>query len=454
MIIPEDINWLTTKVITHYLPRVVFFDLNHGEEDSYLAPNSFILLGENLPEDLQTMDYSSIEVYQNFIEFPPKIIEKLMNQVVPGGKIILHDTLEIRNHLLKINPDVIKNIFTIDIIEDKIIKVSKLFESIHRSAEAIYDRLKEGTSDKVTENFSSLTKIIIMTKTNKIATSNNSFNLIWKDSNSEEIESISGSEDHDDHSDDDTDDDTEQVSNGKKNDLDDAGEEKVSHGKQRDNKLDDDEDVDETILDADESKKKRKMAESKEPPHVIEKKRKTNTKVIQQQSKKVKTVIDLTIDDSVDMIQQWNHLAKRKKLEGFQLVEMIVQDPNKAEITTIRFNQPSQFTNIDIKYYYEKFSVKHKYHQNFFHENHDPKIYLINDFLEDDELTWLLQLAETNKKQFKSSYTNDDEGNAIISSERTSTFFEVQGEDSHIDGIKTKVADLMGIYHTFLLYHL
>lgn len=148
----RDLNWLVTRVISHYLLRAVYLDIFRRGDNDDLMPNSFLLKEDNKLEGLIQQNYSSIEVFDHFEEFPPSILDELFLRVIPQGKITLLDTKSNREHLSKLNFQMINENFQVSLEKDPK-KVSPLHQAISFSEKEIIYRLDpESTQERILES--------------------------------------------------------------------------------------------------------------------------------------------------------------------------------------------------------------------------------------------------------------------------------------------------------------
>ncbi len=76
----------------------------------------------------------------------------------------------------------------------------------------------------------------------------------------------------------------------------------------------------------------------------------------------------------------------------------------------------------------------------------DPNIFTVNNFLTKNELLWLNRICTNHKKSFKTSHTESDTNERVLSEERTSTFFHLaKSQDALTRQIECRAADLLGV---------
>lgn len=73
----------------------------------------------------------------------------------------------------------------------------------------------------------------------------------------------------------------------------------------------------------------------------------------------------------------------------------------------------------------------------------DPRIYLIPNFLSDELLESINVFLLKNENKFRPSFTEDEKGKKIVSSDRTSTFLPFE-DLVIVPQIKKKIAELIG----------
>jgi hypothetical protein len=78
------------------------------------------------------------------------------------------------------------------------------------------------------------------------------------------------------------------------------------------------------------------------------------------------------------------------------------------------------------------------------HKN--PNIYWIDDFLSSTEITWFDRICTQYSNQFKSSFTENESNEEIISEERTSTYIHLsKSQDRVVRNVEQKAAELVGM---------
>lgn len=81
----------------------------------------------------------------------------------------------------------------------------------------------------------------------------------------------------------------------------------------------------------------------------------------------------------------------------------------------------------------------------------DPNVYFIDNFLNESELLWLDKIITLNDKQFMSSFTQNDDNEEVLSSERTSTYIYLsKSQDAVIRNIERRASELIGITSDFV----
>jgi hypothetical protein len=71
---------------------------------------------------------------------------------------------------------------------------------------------------------------------------------------------------------------------------------------------------------------------------------------------------------------------------------------------------------------------------------------LINEFLNTTEFNYIDNICTQNIKLFKKSFTESEDSEVVISTERTSTFlFLNKGEDKFIRSIEQRASDIVGL---------
>ncbi len=440
----DDLNWVTTKVVSHFLPRVMYLDTSN-QEGYELFSNSYVLNADNLPETIINQDYMSVEVYQGFTEFPPQVLEAIFGQVVVGGTILLLNQPSVINHLSTLERNQMENSYTIKLIERNIFDVSDLWKAISRSDQEIFDRIGGQKYTKATDRFGTTTQLIMLTKSNnqeEIGASKKIFDTIWN-----KTMSIAPG-----------------IKRPASEDLHIPKKQKMTKECQH---VKGKRSTEETEVAEDNVKEKKRSMEKNE---VVEKPSNKRNKSV--------AVIDLTDDiEEVRPIMkdfqcEWLKFAQTcEAFQGFEIFEMIIG--NSSAKARIKF-EPQQLINkaielkatevpeTDIAEVMEQVCTAdakelERYYSDFSNDNRekkrlfdDPPIWILENFLPDQELGWVLDSTLNHSDKFQKSFTEDANGLRQESLERTSTYLEPPKCSQVWESIKLKVCKIMGIERSFL----
>lgn len=167
-----DDNSLITRVIRHHMSRAIFLDYEDQDlEEKMLTTNSLLVDSKgNVGGSFRTIKFSTIEVYDRLEHFPPNLLQQLLCQVIPKGRVMVLDTPENRKQISKIGIENIDNNFAIRISDENFIngRDSSLFRFIHRSDTAIFERSRytdKNTYRKLSERFVKPPMVLIFIKT-------------------------------------------------------------------------------------------------------------------------------------------------------------------------------------------------------------------------------------------------------------------------------------------------
>lgn len=142
-LIPNNVNWIITKVISFYRSRSIYLDIERGDiSDSELDKNSFIIK-DGLAEYLRSQQLASIEVYQDINHFPVAITTELLKQVKIGGKFMIIDTEENRNYLKEMNKEMMTTNFK---VSKEHSNISPMHQALQRAKAEIKARLNDDDS--------------------------------------------------------------------------------------------------------------------------------------------------------------------------------------------------------------------------------------------------------------------------------------------------------------------
>ena len=89
----------------------------------------------------------------------------------------------------------------------------------------------------------------------------------------------------------------------------------------------------------------------------------------------------------------------------------------------------------------------------------NPNIYLVRDFLSSSELLYFDKVCTQHGKAFKSSFTENEEQQEVVSEERTSSHIHLsKGQHSLVRTVETRASDIVGLHSNLLnhykLYHI
>lgn len=137
-LIPNNLEWLYSKVVHHRIPRVEFLIDQYEETFDYEDDSLYNDFNGELSEVISSSDYETIEVYYQFKNLSANIFEKLMERIIPGGKLILLNSEENREKLLSFNLVKIQQEF--QLVTLKLKDGSPLYRAILPSESAIVAR--------------------------------------------------------------------------------------------------------------------------------------------------------------------------------------------------------------------------------------------------------------------------------------------------------------------------
>ena len=77
----------------------------------------------------------------------------------------------------------------------------------------------------------------------------------------------------------------------------------------------------------------------------------------------------------------------------------------------------------------------------------NPNIYLVRDFLSSSELLYFDKVCTQHGKAFKSSFTENEEQQEVVSEERTSSHIHLsKGQHSLVRTVETRASDIVGLH--------
>jgi len=138
--IPKNVNWVITRVISYYNTRILYLDVSGDDVHDELTSNTFILPRNSLEGFIGFQKYASIEVYNSLQKFSVGILNELLKLLIPTGKFLLFDTEENRSHLSSLDQEILKH-FNIRIEQDPSHMSS--VQALLRSKNEIKTRLDE-----------------------------------------------------------------------------------------------------------------------------------------------------------------------------------------------------------------------------------------------------------------------------------------------------------------------
>lgn len=422
--------------------------LDYSNPEGYeLSANSYILEGETLPETILDYEYKSVEVYRGFDEFPPRVLEKIFCQLVIGGQIILLHQPSVVKHLAHLNRLHIENAFSIKFIQENIYDKSDMWKAISRSDQQIFERINGKQYLKVSDRFEATTKLIILTKTNnqeELLASKEVFDSIWN-TNDETVGAITVTAKRP------------------------ASAENQKQGTKKRKECHHQDDVKE---------RERRSTEDIVQDNIKEgKKRSTEDTFVPVRKKRIDEIdkiggnfIDLTDEieeEAKPMLKTiqsgWLKFAETcRTVQGFEIFEIIIG--NSSSKARIRLEQEeiseeliqtkplgqlienSKIDATELRHYFDEFrNIEMEKKQLFV----DPPIWIIENFLLNEELEWVLTSTQNHADQFKKSFTENEKGQRLESRERNSTYLELQKSSHVLESIKLKASKIMGIQRSF-----
>ena len=81
----------------------------------------------------------------------------------------------------------------------------------------------------------------------------------------------------------------------------------------------------------------------------------------------------------------------------------------------------------------------------------DPNIFLVHNFLTPAEILWMNKICTNHAKSFKSSFTQGENQDEVVSEERTSKFLQLsKSQDAVVRRVEERASDLVGLRPEYL----